>query len=279
MTLRRPLGLFLSGGGALGCWQAAALKRLVEGGLSFDAVMGVSIGALTGACYAFGMLEAWLRRWRRADWSVLHWSPRLYPFSMFSDETFAVPFDGHPEEELRSKLRCPLTVVSLSRGEDRRVYAHYTPRGLWDAPIRAHLSASCAVPGVFPPVQVEYRGRLVTLVDGGVPLGPDLDFYPLENCADIVVVETTPPPPAGAWSRRVESFERMFDPLARVLSSIVGRPKAPRIFRLFPSRPLSSRFVLRPSAIHEGLLQGEWDASSFQRRPLEYIVDNAARPA
>jgi predicted acylesterase/phospholipase RssA len=70
-TLRRPLGLFLSGGGALGCWQVAALRRLTAEGLAFDAVMGVSVGALTGAYYAIDGLDAWHERWERINGSVL----------------------------------------------------------------------------------------------------------------------------------------------------------------------------------------------------------------
>ena len=50
---KRPVGLFLCGGGALGSWQSGVLAELVRQGLHFDAVAGFSIGSLNGAAYCY----------------------------------------------------------------------------------------------------------------------------------------------------------------------------------------------------------------------------------
>ncbi|MGR3436109.1 MAG: patatin-like phospholipase family protein [Shimia sp.] len=50
----RPLGLILSGGGALGVAHLGALKALGEAGVIFDYVGGTSMGAAMGAVYSIG---------------------------------------------------------------------------------------------------------------------------------------------------------------------------------------------------------------------------------
>jgi NTE family protein len=52
-AIQKPLtGFVLSGGGARGAYQVGALKALCECGMQFDAISGVSIGALNGGVLA-----------------------------------------------------------------------------------------------------------------------------------------------------------------------------------------------------------------------------------
>src|ERR1041385_7868516 len=69
MAMRNAL--VLSGGGAWGSWQVGACEHLVlERGLWFDVISGVSVGAINGAALAHGHdrngLQAHFRRLR--DW-------------------------------------------------------------------------------------------------------------------------------------------------------------------------------------------------------------------
>ncbi|MBP3321817.1 MAG: patatin-like phospholipase family protein, partial [Clostridia bacterium] len=48
------LGLVLEGGGVRGIYTAGVLDRLMEEGLSFDGVIGVSAGAIHGCSYMSG---------------------------------------------------------------------------------------------------------------------------------------------------------------------------------------------------------------------------------
>lgn len=63
--------LFLQGGGALGAYECGAYKALEEKGLRFDAVVGVSIGAVNGAIIAGNpegkRIEALEGFWREAS--------------------------------------------------------------------------------------------------------------------------------------------------------------------------------------------------------------------
>ncbi len=265
--LRRPLGLFLPGGGSLGSWQAAALFRLAESGVEFDAVQGFSIGALNGACYALGRLERGLEIWKRTDGGAVRFSPRLRPFSLC--EAFPV-WDqfAQSEEELRRALRLPLTVISVSRRRRKPVYAVFTPRAKrgWDAPLRLHLAASSAIPGLFPPVRVPYRGCVEDLVDGGVRAEEPIDFSALDGCRDIVVIW----PSLALGERRRPAWLESPSCLRvrEALQALLSRPRAPRVLCLRPSRRLGFRALdFRAVSVRHGLWLGSYDAETFRKEP------------
>ena len=50
----KPYGLILAGGGAKGAYQIGAWRALRELGITFEAIAGVSIGAINGALIAQG---------------------------------------------------------------------------------------------------------------------------------------------------------------------------------------------------------------------------------
>ena len=178
----RPHGLFLQGGGALGAWQAGALEVLAAAGVRFDAVMGFSIGSLNGYAVAYDRLSDALARWRKLDGWALKPRLRLWPFSLCSVEPLqAFLGDAHDEVAAKAGLRCDFTIVSACRAEGAPVNARFTPGGKdgWDGPLVHHAAASCAIPLIFPPVDLHFRGRRLRLVDGGVPMPAPLDFSPL----------------------------------------------------------------------------------------------------
>lgn len=277
---RRPLGLFLSGGGALGSWQAAALHGLTRQGLVFDEVMGFSIGALNGAAYALGTLETGLELWAQTDGGVLKLRPCLAPFSLFSDRTVWEHIDPRSEEEIKAALRAPLTVISVSRPDDSPVYARFTPQGKdgWDTPIKSHLAASCAIPAIFPPVRLEYRGRKVCLVDGGVKVSKPIDLHALSACKDIVILEMTGPPPgrrAGRQPGRLGRFgySRIRRLIDEAILSLAGLPDPPRVFRLCPQSPLRfSALDFRGAILRRCLDRGFADAALFGAQAAGFLA-------
>lgn len=187
-ALRRPLGIALSGGGALGAWQAACLESLIGAGLVFDHILGFSAGSLTGAAYFLGRMDELLERWYDIDNNgILRFSPRLFPFTLFSGKP-VWNLIGYASDEKRAKEKacCDLSVVCLRVRDNRPVYFRFSPKGKrWDAPLDAAMVASCAIPGIFPPVRI--GGELH--VDGGVPGEDPLSFAGLNDCADVIVIE------------------------------------------------------------------------------------------
>lgn len=274
---RRPLGAFLQGGGSLGAWQAGALEVLTRAGLSFEAVMGYSIGVVNGSALAFGRLDEALAHWRGLDGGVLRLRPRLRPLSFCSSDPlygfFALARD---EDAARATLRAELTIVTACPAEGAPINARFTPpgRGEWDGPFLPHAVASCAIPLVFPPVDVDYRGRRLRLVDGGVPMPRPLDLSPLAACADVIVLEMV---------RAEELSRRSFTPWGALdlggrqagrllvdegVAGLLHSERPPRVYRLAPSRRLPTPMLnFRAQGVRAMLAQGVEDAQAFLEAP------------
>lgn len=277
--LARPLGLVLSGGGALGAWQAAALLELERAGLAFDSVLGFSAGSLNGAAYSLGIMDQAVSRWSLLK-NVLRFSPRFKPLSLFSQAPVWQSISyAHDDEQARRQARCRLVIPSARWQRDKVIYAEFdSKQGRWDGPLSSHLLASCAIPGVFPPVDLEFRGDAMRLFDGGVRCGQAFSFTSLGDCADVLVLEMVRPDemgrrPSGLFGyvnqRSREACRSLIDEGA---ASWSGHPKPPRLFRLAPSRPLGfSMLDFSSGKIAPALSLGAADARAFLARPQAFL--------
>ena len=264
----------MQGGGALGAWQAGALEVLDAKGLRFDAIMGYSVGVVNGAALAFGRLSEAMTRWRRLDGRALKLSPRVKPFALCSPDALRSFFDGERDDEAaKAALKIDFTVITTCFAEGAALNARFTPgaRGGWDAPFVEHAAASCAIPVVFPPVDLVYRGRRVRLRDGGIPMRTPLDFSPLGGCADLLVLEMVR---ADERGRHELAPWRALDQAAREkgrrlvdegLSALLMSAKSPpRVFRLAPSRRLEPTMLdFRAPGLREMLALGAEDGTAF----------------
>lgn len=269
--LSRPLGLYLSGGGALGAWQAGALEVLAPR-LEFSRVAGFSVGALHGAAYCFGKVERMREIWSRIEHEkILRFSPKWSPFSLYGNESLRslarLATGADPAREI---LR-PLTVLCYCPAERRYVHARYEP-GRLDGHLEDHLVASCSIPVVFPPVRVGAGAAALDLVDGGVRSDAELSFAGLEDCKDVLVLQMVRPDeldrrPWWPWQRR-EQQARVW--LWRHLEQGLGPLAAggSRVMRLWPSRRLDFT-MLSFSDRHcaEAWELGRRDAEAFLADP------------
>lgn len=268
----RPLGAFLQGGGSLGAWQAGALEVLDAEGLRFDAVMGYSIGAVNGVALAFGRLPEALERWRRLDAGVMTLSPRLWPLSFFSAAPLRAFFQAAADEDAaKQAIKLELTVITACPADGAPLNARFTPGGgEWDSPLVEHAAASCAIPLVFPPVDLDFRGRKVRLYDGGVPMRRPLDLSPLAHCKDVIVLEMIR---ADELGRRPLTPWRALDQAGREAgrglvdegtADLLRFERPPRVYRVSPSRRLEPMMLdFRAAAIKDMLLLGASDARAF----------------
>jgi NTE family protein len=195
------VGLALSGGGALAAWQAGVLAEFKRAGLAFDEVLGFSAGALAGAAVVLDNVGEVVRRWREVDDAgLLTFAPRRSPLSLFSGEPVWNSIrDTWDDSDAKRRARGALTVIGLDAKTRMPEYSRFDAAGgVWEGPLARRLLASCAIPVVFPPVEV--GGRV--FVDGGVRGAAPMSFLALSRCRDVVVVEMVRPDERGmgAWS-------------------------------------------------------------------------------
>ncbi len=252
-----PVALVLSGGGAKGAYEAGVAATFVERGLPIRLVAGSSAGALNAAMIAGGRadrLEAMWRAVTREQIYTLRTPVILAGFlpgwlTLFVLNETSSLFDSAPLRDLitasldfdairASPVRLLVTATDLAARE-KRVFDNRT------VTVEALMAAS-AVPGLFPPVEVD--GAL--LVDGGLTgRAPVLEA--LEGDASLgraVVVMSYAPTERGAsptTMRRAleESFELvMIQQIRRDTELARFRHPSVDVQLLTPSSPL----LLRP---------------------------------
>jgi NTE family protein len=156
---RPTIGLALGGGAARGFAHIGVLRVLLANGIVPDVIVGTSIGAVVGGCYAAGQLDA-LEEWARKltmrsligyvdislSGSGLIGGGRLS--AQLSQALGAMPIDDLP-------IRFAAIATEVQTGHEI-----WLTRGrLVEA-----LRASYALPGIFPPVRLGGRW----LVDGAL---------------------------------------------------------------------------------------------------------------
>jgi NTE family protein len=148
--------LVLSGGYLAFAEQAGFLRAVEDVGLEVDAVCGTSSGALAGALWAAGMPASTIFTRLTARSPIRRMRPSRRPwrgvFSMRPVVT-ELALDLPPAF---SDLRVPFAAGVVDR---RRRF-----RLLHDGPLPQAVAASCAIPGLFPPVRIGTE----RWADGGV---------------------------------------------------------------------------------------------------------------
>lgn len=200
---RPKIGLALGGGGAKGLAHIPMLETLDELDIRPYRIAGSSIGAVIGAAYAAGLSATAIRAQVEQflpdeDDDRLFKLPKSLRWLDFIDPGFGgnglldssdfIEWLGEllPVRNFE-ELKYPLQVVAADLQSGREVI--FRSGALLPA-----IKASMAVPGVFPPVEIDGH----TLVDGG--LANPLPYDHLQSDCDIVIAidasgNTRPPAP------------------------------------------------------------------------------------
>lgn len=174
------LGLVLSGGGARGIAHLGIIKALEAEGLTFNAVSGVSAGALVGAFYCAGYSPDEVCQIIEKTNFYRAFRPAFSWRSLLNIERASVELKKYFPEDSFAALQKDLfvTTTDISKGKVK-VYK----KGQLIKPVLA----SCAIPVVFEPIKIGKR----TLVDGGI-----LDNLPTDplkkKCDKIVALHCNP---------------------------------------------------------------------------------------
>jgi NTE family protein len=159
----------LGGGGLLGAGQVGMLRALVEAGVHPDLVVGTSVGALNGVLFAADPGPASVECLEQL-WSSLHRSG-VFADSVLRQAARVAKYRTHLHSA--APLRRLLNeVLPVHRFEDLAVPFHCVAANIEQARAawfdRGELIdavvASCAVPGLLPPVRIDG----LHYVDGGL---------------------------------------------------------------------------------------------------------------
>ncbi len=153
------IGLALGGGAARGWAHIGVLRALAEIGVEPDIVAGTSIGALVGAAYAGGQLDA-LEQWALSlNWKALF---AYLDLSLLSGGII----QGEKLMELARGWVKDVPIETLPRRFAMVATELDTGREVWfrEGPLLEAVRASMGLPGLLAPVKSEGRW----LVDGGL---------------------------------------------------------------------------------------------------------------
>lgn len=152
------LGVALSGGGARGFAHVGALKALAEAGMKPDVIAGVSAGAVAAVMYAAGVpLDEMLSLFTSTKFTDFARPSLIHGDGMFSLMRFKQFIEEATGIDRLENLRIPtyVGVTDLDHGE---------PAEFHEGPLGERVVASCSIPIVFPPVEIDG----IHYVDGGV---------------------------------------------------------------------------------------------------------------
>jgi len=151
------IGLALSGGAVRGLAHVGVLQVLTDAGIPIDCVAGCSAGSILGALFCAGMPVARIRAltpgitWRRIA-ELAQSNQGLLSFAKL--ERLMIMLVG--DIDIR-QLQLPFAVVAMDAVTGERVIIR-------EGRLAGAIRASCSIPGIVTPVEV--NGRL--MVDGGV---------------------------------------------------------------------------------------------------------------
>ncbi len=165
-TPRRPkLGLALGGGFARGILHIGVLKVLEEAKIPVDFVAGTSVGALVGSFYCAGMsageMEEMARIARFKDFT--RWTLSRYGFC--STDRLNRFCERVMKTKSFEELKIPFAVIATEIRTGKAVV--FSKGSLVDA-----IRASCAYPGMFPPVEIDGHSYVDGMLAYSVPTTP-----------------------------------------------------------------------------------------------------------
>ena len=184
------IGLALGGGGARGIAHIGVLKAFEENGITFDYVAGTSAGSIVGAMYAFGKTPDEMLQIAH---SIRVKDIRRSKFFMPSktDGIQGLLKDNLGDVDI-SSAKIPFSTVAVDLITSREIA--FTRGNL--AKI---VSGSCAVPGVFVPVEYED----MHLSDGGLQNNIPSDVPRHFGCDYVVAVDVNSTRGYGTSSLKV----------------------------------------------------------------------------
>lgn len=188
----------LSGGGARGVAHVGVLRAFAEAGILPSAISGTSAGALVGAFIAAGHAPQDIERLLREEWRLHLTRWRVLRGERLTQRRIGEFLQANLPVKTFEELRIPLHVTATD-------LAHGGQRIFSSGALIPPLLASCAVPLVFPAVEINGT----PYVDGG--LSNNLPIDPFEDRrGEVIAVYVNPLPPYTSRSTWRATADRVF---------------------------------------------------------------------
>lgn len=203
---QRPykLGVALSGGGARGFAHAGALMAIEEAGLRPDAIAGVSAGSVIAVLYAAGIkpinIGDIFARHSFRDFAELSWGKGgIFKIEKFMNHIL----DSIGDKRNIEDLNIP-TFIGASDLDNA------TPHIFDHGEIEPRMLASCSIPIIFPPVNIDGTHY----VDGGVLR--NLPAWALrDKCDYLIGINVSPLRKKDSYSSIIEVAFRTYNLMAK----------------------------------------------------------------
>ena len=237
----RKVAFVFSGGVSLGAIQVGMLKALLETGIKPDFLVGTSVGAINSAWIAgwpstegvAKLEELWLGL-RRDDVFPLGWTAATGLLGrtnhLFSNAALRNLLERNLPYERLENAAVPVHVVTSELKSGQAVV-------LSSGPVVPSLLASCAIPGVFPPVTIGRR----ELVDGGVANHTSIDAAVRLGASRIFVLPISYPwlyeVPTNALGMALQALARMV--AQRLEAEVAAYKDAAEIIVIPPLEPMA----------------------------------------
>jgi NTE family protein len=202
---RAGIALALSGGAARGYAHLGVLKVLEENGLKPDIIVGTSAGAIVGALYASGLSAAQVGE-AIAELDRPHLADYSGGFGIFGGSTGLLRGErlrAYVDAKARSRdieafpIRFAAVATHLANGE---------PQVFNAGDVGTAVRASCAVPGLFMPVEIAGK----RFIDGQLSSPVPVDAARLLGARFVIAVDVIYPPedaaPRSALDVILQSF-------------------------------------------------------------------------
>lgn len=170
----KKIGIALSGGGSRGIVHVGILKALDEAGLKVNMVTGTSAGAIVGAFYCSGYSPDNIMEIIRETKLIKYVRPAISFTGLLKLETIDSIFRKYIKVDRFEALNIPLVVAATNVGKGVNAFFH-------DGPLIRSVLASCAVPVIFEPIQL--NGDYY--IDGGIL--NNMPVEPLVGHCDIIL--------------------------------------------------------------------------------------------
>jgi NTE family protein len=170
----KKIGISLSGGGSRGIVHIGILKAIDEAGIKISMVTGTSAGSIVGAFYCSGYSPDSIMEIIRETKLIKYVRPAISLAGLLKLETIIPIFRKYLKNDSFNALHIPLIVAATDVRQGKNAFLH-------DGELIKSVLASCAVPVIFEPIQL--NGQVY--IDGGIL--NNLPVEPLIGHCDIII--------------------------------------------------------------------------------------------